>query len=153
MSANCAYLRDPLLDVGGFQEDITVPGGDDVGLSFRLARSGWKFGFAEDALVYHDFRSSVPNFITTFRNYGAGVHKATRTAPHPLNRSATEDSGGGYGYGSLDPSMTDPRELMRGAGLVYREARRNYGMRTAFAFTGLRLLQQISYNYGWFLGS
>lgn len=154
VSANCAYLRGPLLDVGGFQEDIKKPGGEDVGLSFRLAQTGWKFEFVQDAIVYHDFRSSIPNFIATFRNYGMGVHKAMRTRPFSRDRETSDAfNAGGYGYGSLAPSRTGLVELMQEGWSVYQSSRLEYGFSTASAFSCLRMLQRLSYYHGWLSSS
>jgi len=77
VSANCCYLRRALLDVGGFDEEIRKPGGEDVGLSFKLTRVGWKFEYAPHAIVYHDYRSNPLDFLHTFRNYGRGCRQVT----------------------------------------------------------------------------
>ncbi len=77
VSANCCYLRRPLLEVGGFDEDILRPGGEDIGVSFKLSRAGWKFALAEDAIVFHDYRGNILDFARTFRNYGRGCREVT----------------------------------------------------------------------------
>lgn len=80
VSANCCYRRDAFLSVGGYDEDLRRPGGEDIGLSFRLSREGWKFGFAPDAIVYHDYRNNPLDFIRTFWNYGRGSRLVTEKA-------------------------------------------------------------------------
>lgn len=77
VSANCIYWRDPVMKVGGFDEDISKPGGEDVGLSFKLYNLGYRFGFEEKAVVYHDYRASLKNFAKTFYNYGSGCRLVT----------------------------------------------------------------------------
>lgn len=77
VTANCAYSRDAMIKVGGFETDISKPGGEDVGLSFRLISEGYRFAFAEDAIVYHDFRNNLLDFVRTFRNYGEGCRLVT----------------------------------------------------------------------------
>ena len=77
VTANCAYSRDAVIKAGGFEADISNPGGEDVGLSFRLISEGYRFAFAEDAIVYHDFRNNPLDFIRTFRNYGEGCRLVT----------------------------------------------------------------------------
>ncbi len=77
VSANCCYRIEPLVEVGGFEEGMRNPGGEDVGLSFRLSRAGWKFALSENAIVFHDFRNSLFDFCRTFRNYGRGCREVT----------------------------------------------------------------------------
>ncbi len=77
VTANCCYMRDIALGVGGFDADLPIPGGEDVGLSFRLYKRGYRFAMAEDALVYHDYRKDLMDFYRTFRNYGRGCRYVT----------------------------------------------------------------------------
>ncbi len=77
VSANCIYWREPILEAGGFDEDITRPGGEDIGLSFKLFNRGYRFGFEDKAIVYHDYRSNIRNFSKTFYNYGLGCRLVT----------------------------------------------------------------------------
>lgn len=77
VTANCAYSRREALAVGGFDGSIPTPGGEDVALSIRLRRAGWTFKYVPDALVRHEFRPDVLDFLRTFRNYGRGCRQAT----------------------------------------------------------------------------
>lgn len=77
VSANCAYDRQAVLFAGGFDEEVRRPGGEDVGMSFKLSKAGWHFAFAEDAVVFHDFRNNLLDFAKTFRNYGYGCRQVT----------------------------------------------------------------------------
>jgi mycofactocin glycosyltransferase len=77
VTANCAYSREQALAAGGFDSSIPTPGGEDVALSIRLRRAGWRFVFAPGALVRHEFRSDLLDFMRTFRNYGRGCRQAT----------------------------------------------------------------------------
>lgn len=87
VSANCCYRRSALLSVGGYEEELPWPGGEDIGLSFRLTHAGWKFGFAPEAIVYHEYRSNPLDFIRTFRNYGRGSRVVTEKAFGPRERT------------------------------------------------------------------
>lgn len=77
VSANCMYWSDPVKDVGGFEETISRPGGEDVGLSFRLYKAGYRFTFEERAIVRHHYRASLIDFAKTFYNYGVGCREVT----------------------------------------------------------------------------
>jgi len=72
VTCNCCYLREALLAVGGFDEEIHKPGGEDVAASIRMWKAGWRFDYAPDALVWHDHRSDIRGFVRTFRHYGYG---------------------------------------------------------------------------------
>lgn len=77
VSANCCYDRRAILSVGGFDEEVRWPGGEDVGVSFKLSKVGCRFAFAEGAIVYHDYRNNLLDFLKTFRNYGIGCRQVT----------------------------------------------------------------------------
>lgn len=77
VSCNCIFNRKEILYVKGFDEDILKPGGEDIGLSFKLYKKGMKFAFEESAIVYHDYRNSTRNFAKTFYNYGFGCRIVT----------------------------------------------------------------------------
>ena len=150
VSANCCYSKDAMLNVGGFDEDISKPGGEDVGLSLKLSNSGWRFGFVSDAVVRHDFREGILDFCKTFSNYGRGC----RTVTNKYGISQSEATGsyaafGGYGYGSLAPSRIGPDELLREAYSTYKSAMKEGGIQQALAFPALRVLQRLSYYHGW----
>lgn len=77
VTANACYLKDHLLDVGGFDENHRYPGGEDNGLSFKLANRGYRFGFEKRMIVIHDYRTSIPAFLKTFFRYGKGCAQIT----------------------------------------------------------------------------
>jgi glycosyltransferase involved in cell wall biosynthesis len=72
VGANCMFWKQPVLDVGVFDEYFTQPGGEETALCMKLWVSGCRFGFVQDAMVYHDYRKSFNAFIRTFLNYGDG---------------------------------------------------------------------------------
>lgn len=77
VTANCAISRHDALRVGGFDERIPTPGGEDIALSIRLQLVGGRFAFEERALVTHEYRGNVSDFVRTFKNYGRGCREAT----------------------------------------------------------------------------
>jgi len=72
VTANCLYRRDALLAVGGFDENVRHPGGEDPGLSFVLRERGCRFLFEADAVVRHHYREGWRDFVRTFYRYGRG---------------------------------------------------------------------------------
>lgn len=74
VTANCAYRRSVLREVGGFDADVRAPGGEDPGLAFKVAAAGYELHVVEDAVIWHDFRPGLRDFWRTFERYGSGCH-------------------------------------------------------------------------------
>ena len=77
---NCAFRRDALLAVGGFDSRF-VRAGDDVDVCWRLQARGWKIGFAPAALVWHHHRPSVRTYVRQQIGYGEGETWLMRKHP------------------------------------------------------------------------
>jgi cellulose synthase/poly-beta-1,6-N-acetylglucosamine synthase-like glycosyltransferase len=58
-----AYRREPFTALGGF--DPRYPPVEDIELSFRAARRGYRLAFAADAVVYHRHRETIADFART----------------------------------------------------------------------------------------
>ncbi|MCS6801351.1 MAG: glycosyltransferase [Chloroflexota bacterium] len=58
-----AYRREAFLALGGF--DPRYAPVEDIELSFRAARHGYRLAFADDAIVYHRHRETVLEFART----------------------------------------------------------------------------------------
>lgn len=79
VTCNCAYRRSVLLSVGGFDEEIRKPGGEDPGLSFKVRAAGYTLQLHDQAVVWHDFRPGLRDFLRTFYRYGRGCrHQVKR---------------------------------------------------------------------------
>ena len=72
IGANCMFWKQPVVDAGLFDEYFIAPGGEEIALCMKLWLKGYRFGFEEQGIVYHDYRQSLKNFITTFYHYGHG---------------------------------------------------------------------------------
>lgn len=72
VTANCIYRRAALQCVDGFDERVRQPGGEDPGLSLKLAKKGFSFEFKPNAVVRHHYRESALDFARTFFRYGKG---------------------------------------------------------------------------------
>jgi GT2 family glycosyltransferase len=73
ITANASFRRDCLLEVGGFDETLKIAGGEDPDLCLRLRQLGYRFGYNPQAVVYHNYASSLSAFLHTFRRYGEGT--------------------------------------------------------------------------------
>lgn len=72
VTANCAVWRTAFMRAGGFDEGLAIAGGEDVAFSMRLAKRGYVFERAVDAVVWHRFRPGLREFYRTFYRYGLG---------------------------------------------------------------------------------
>ena len=77
---NCAFRRDALLAIGGFNP-MFVRAGDDVDVCWRLQARGWHVGFAPAALVWHHHRASVRGYLRQQIGYGEGETWLMREHP------------------------------------------------------------------------
>jgi glycosyltransferase involved in cell wall biosynthesis len=157
VSANCCYSRKEATDVEGFDEDTLNPGGEDVGLSLKLRQRGWRFEFADTAMVFHDYRNDLKDFVRTFRNYGQGCRRAT-------SRFSTEQQifrgdvgrrtrprfspAGGYGY--FGAEHIRPGQLQRDLLYDMKTVQESPLSATEkVSFMMLKIIQRVSYSYGW----
>lgn len=72
VTANCIFRRSALECVGGFDEAVLAPGGEDPGLCLKLGRLGHTFDFEPAAVVKHHYRRGLGEFLRTFYRYGKG---------------------------------------------------------------------------------
>lgn len=72
IGANCMFRKQPVIDAGMFDEYFFHPGGEEIALCMKLWIQGYRFGFEEQAVVYHDYRQNLRDFIRTFYHYGVG---------------------------------------------------------------------------------
>ncbi len=72
VTANACYLKEGLIQVDGFNESYKYPGGEDCGLSLKLANKGYRFGYEKNMIIWHDYRTSLLSFFKTFYRYGRG---------------------------------------------------------------------------------
>ncbi len=94
VTANSIFRKAPLVEVGGFDTQMKVPGGEDPGLCFKLLNRGYRFLYNPDALVHHQFRRGVFSFIKTFYRYGFGC--AVQSSKH---FQGVPDDGGEIAFG------------------------------------------------------
>jgi O-antigen biosynthesis protein len=81
---NCAFRRECLQAVGGF-DAIFRAAGDDVDLCWRLMERGWKLGFQPAAMVWHHRRNSVRAYWKQQKGYGKAEALLERKWPSKYN--------------------------------------------------------------------
>ncbi|MEU4526626.1 glycosyltransferase [Micromonospora ureilytica] len=69
-SANCGAWRDVLSAVGGWSEQFTGGGGEDVDLSWRAQLLGYRLAYAPHALVHYRLRPTVRGLAAQKWRYG-----------------------------------------------------------------------------------
>ncbi len=90
VTANCAFRRSALEEVGGFDEDLLEPGGEDPGLCFKLLERGYRLNYLPEAVVHHHYRPGLVDFVRTLFRYGKGCRMQTDRYVSSLNRPPIE---------------------------------------------------------------
>lgn len=101
VTANAAFRRTALEEVGGFDEAVRQPGGEDPGLSFKLLGRGYMLHYRKEALVYHDYRGGLRDFARTFFRYGRGCRTEIEKYAGTLTQEARPFVGGFGGVTDL----------------------------------------------------
>jgi glycosyltransferase involved in cell wall biosynthesis len=153
VTANCCYLREPALEAGGFDETLTRPGGEDLVLSYRLWKAGWRFGRSETAVVYHDYTTRLSNFYRTWWNYGFGSGYINEAIIGPEDTPDAIPGETCWNREILAPYRGSPRERLIDVWSVMKAGRARYrsGM-TGVKFAVLRLLVLWAYGRGYVQG-
>ncbi len=82
---NCAFRRDALLAIGGWNP-IFRRAGDDVDVCWRIQAQGWQIGFAPAALVWHRHRATTRAYWRQQIGYGEGESWLMREHPDKFVR-------------------------------------------------------------------
>lgn len=71
ITANTLIWKKAFDEAGGFNESISIAGGEDVDLGLRLSQIG-KLSYAFDSIAYHNFNDGIIGFYKRFKRYGYG---------------------------------------------------------------------------------
>lgn len=72
VTASSVFRKAAVEAVGGFDEALSRPGGEDAGLCFKLLQRGLRFEYEPAAIVWHYYRRGLLDFLRTFYRYGRG---------------------------------------------------------------------------------
>jgi GT2 family glycosyltransferase len=95
---NCAFRRDALRAIGGFNP-IFLRAGDDVDVCWRIQAMGWTVAFAPAALVWHRHRRTTKAYWKQQIGYGEGETWLVREHPDKFVRGRI--AWGGHIYSPL----------------------------------------------------
>lgn len=99
VTANCAFRKSSLLEVGGFDEVLKAPGGEDPGLCFKLLEAGYQLHYRQEAVVYHHYRLGLVDFAKTFFRYGRGCRMQTDKFAKTIGNESSD--GVVFGFGGM----------------------------------------------------
>jgi len=77
ITANACFRKNIIDKVGGFREELSYSGGEDLDLSYRCRKFG-TLSYCEEAIVYHYHRHSVGELVKQHILYGRGVYLACK---------------------------------------------------------------------------
>jgi GT2 family glycosyltransferase len=72
-TANCAYRRECLAAVGGFEPLFTGAGGEDHDLAWRVCLLGTRLAYCPESVVSHYHREDLDGFRNAFRTRGSAM--------------------------------------------------------------------------------
>jgi GT2 family glycosyltransferase len=91
IASSLAASRDRLEELGGFDDRMHLPGGEDRDLCERWQRAGWPVRFVDDAIVRHNSDPSAGEFWRRHFTYGRGAsHLAGARARRGAGRAKLE---------------------------------------------------------------
>jgi glycosyltransferase involved in cell wall biosynthesis len=153
VTCNCCFVREALLAVGGFPEDIPIAGGEDIEASILLYKAGWRFEFEEHAVIHHDFNPDLRAYARVWRNYGFGNSIVSHRCLTDEERHPEWGIMEGENYWSgqcIRPTITGFRSIFYDLRHHYHKCRAEKlsAFRT-LEFLLLQLLGRFSFYIGW----
>ncbi len=74
-TANAAFKKTCLEEIGMFDIAFHCPGGEDPDICYRLLAKGYRFIFDKDLIVEHHTRANFSSYFHSLRNYVTGDFK------------------------------------------------------------------------------
>lgn len=79
ITSNTSYRREILLDVGGFDPDLTISEDGDLGIRVKL--KGFSSVYARDAVIFHKHRANLKSFLIQQYKWHAGRSRLNKKYP------------------------------------------------------------------------
>jgi glycosyltransferase involved in cell wall biosynthesis len=160
ITANACFPRQLLLSIGGFDNAIKSPGGEDIDLCWRIVAQGYTVKTSPDAIVYHHQASRLLELLRRLYNYGKGDSVLARKYGVQMNAMPTvgapEKKRGLHRLRAavqqylVDQGILSPKHFAHRMSL-YRTGF-GLGWRTAMAFAALDHLSQLARRQGYLQG-
>ena len=152
IGANCMFWKQPVTDAGLFDEYFTRLGGEEIALCMKLGLRGYRFGFEEKAIVYHDYRTGLLNFIRLFYRDGYSERVIYETDPERYLRFMQYPEQV-YDYLAFRHPLVFPGVffLRMSGGIVWQYAflrGRNLSLKNRILLNGLYACAHFSYHLG-----
>jgi GT2 family glycosyltransferase len=132
VTANSAWRREALTELGGFDESFSFASGEDTDLSLRAVRRGFKLAVVDAAGVRHEHRATLSRILATYHKHGRTRGQAV--GPNP-----------GSEWGGHRAAVLGPREW---AARFRRYRASGCAIPEAALYVGLRFLGLIFYAVG-----
>lgn len=154
ITCNCCYVRDVLLEVGGYDETIPFPGGEDLAASIFLHKKGYKFAYAPGSVIFHDYRDDFKKFRKTWYCYGYGTSWVTHRylEPAEIYPELRLDFKGDHFWPAhcTRPSITGLRSYLSDFKVFYNDlVEREASLWTKLRCMLIRPVDRHSYYQGW----
>lgn len=140
VTANACFRREALVGANLFDERFRKPGGEDTELSIRLRSAGHKLAYVERAVVLHQHKRTVREFLKTTANYGEGHYLIEMLWPG-------------------DPWIKNPRQEMIRSAIAVRSMlklaaahRKRHDRARAALFSFLDHYRHVAYSWGYLRG-
>jgi cellulose synthase/poly-beta-1,6-N-acetylglucosamine synthase-like glycosyltransferase len=78
---SAAFRRERFLEMNGYDTAFPVACAEDVELSYRMSKVGWKMKFASDAIVYHTHPDTLRAYLAKKYKFAFWRVKAVRKNP------------------------------------------------------------------------
>lgn len=91
LTANCAYTREAIERVGGFDESFLSAGGEDTDLGRRVRAAGFELSYTGDAIVYHPTHTSLIRLLRSAYTYGIGAGMIAFRFPNDVQSAHRHD--------------------------------------------------------------
>lgn len=132
VTANVAYRRHVLEQLGGFDERFRGASGEDTDLTLRTATAGHGLAVIDGAVVAHDNRTTFADLLATYRKHGRTRHQVVAGNP-------------GAGWGERRARVLHPAEWRA----RYRGHRADgAGPLVASSYLALRAIGLLAYSVG-----
>ncbi|HUQ64420.1 MAG TPA: glycosyltransferase [Acidimicrobiales bacterium] len=127
VTANCAYRRDVLASLGGFDETFPAASGEDTDLTMRAQAHGYRMKLLDGAVVLHDHPSHIRQILKSYLKHGRTRRLVLDKNPLPggparrievLTRHHWQDRFQLYRQAGLGPAGSLAAIGLRAGGLV-----------------------------------